>query len=133
MEARELRIENFVNRRGRVYTVKGLKEQNLELYFTSGHYLSYVEYSEINPTPLTEEWLLKLGFNKEYKKGYIGIDFGNTDFVLSTPDNEDNNTGKYAWFFRQGRVPMFKPIDFVHELQNLYHALTGEELEIKKQ
>lgn len=77
----------------------------------------------VKPIPLTEEWLLKFGFNKEGNTIYKelnGFEFGtiNTNrykprFYLQTQGSTSNIT---------------LPIKFVHQLQNLYFALTGEEL-----
>ena len=63
---------------------------------------------EYKPIPLTEEWLVKLKMehNESLTKGN-----GTYWFTLITPHT---------------------PITYVHQLQNLYHALTGEELTIKE-
>lgn len=88
-------------------------------------------YEKINPIPLTEEILLKFGFNKEYQKGYIGIDVCNSDFVLTEPLKMGEWQTKYTFQFKTGSVHKFKEIEYVHQLQNLYFALTGEELQLK--
>jgi hypothetical protein len=73
---------------------------------------------EIEPIPLTEDWLLKLGFKQvpkiksEYYKHGISFDVkDNTCFI------ETDSTPEY-----------FNHIKHVHQLQNLYFALTNEEL-----
>jgi len=70
------------------------------------------------PIPLTEEWLLKFGFvakNEGYlcsnKKVYLSDDFY-----------------YYCLYFDCEDVIEIK---YVHSLQNLYFALTGEELKIE--
>ena len=88
-------------------------------------------FHRIEPIPLTEEWLLKFGFNKEYQKGYIGIDVCNSDFVLTEPLKMGEWQTNYTFQFETGSVPKFKEIEYVHQLQNLYFALTGEELILK--
>ena len=85
-----------------------------------------------NHIELTEEWLLKFGFNKDYKKGWIGIDVKHnngttTDFVLGEPFNMGEWQSFYAFIYNEYR---FVELKYVHELQKLYFALTGEELEI---
>lgn len=79
------------------------------------------------PIPLTEELLLKCGFEELYSdsKGYIyGINgvkflrcyFDTPSFSIETDENSE----------------LFdKPIDNLHQLQNLYFALTGKELKIE--
>jgi len=73
----------------------------------------------IEPIPLTEEWLVKFGFEDnlpwEYKQ-----------FRLDDQDRFHvvDQTG-YGIIIARG-------IKYVHQLQNLYFALTGEELPIKE-
>lgn len=77
-----------------------------------------------NPIPITEEWLLKFGFEKRsdcewiYEKFPIFVNCGNHNLVhiIAT-----ENT--FAMPVQIGGVK-------VHQLQNLYFALTGEELTI---
>lgn len=68
------------------------------------------------PIPLTEEWLLKLGFNKE-----------ECFYILKGVCLEDEYDGRYRL---DGQSDCF--IKHVHQLQNLYFALTSVELEVKK-
>ena len=63
-----------------------------------------------NPIPLTEEWLLKFGFKPFVK------DWSLHGVVI--------HTRKRGFVLRKS-VPI---IQYVHQLQNLYFALTGEEL-----
>lgn len=68
--------------------------------------------------PLSEKWLTDLGL-KEYELGYYRL----TDETLINVDgqvyaeSDDNST---LWITE---------CHFVHSLQNLYHALTGQELQ----
>jgi len=70
------------------------------------------------PITLTEEWLLKFGFeqDKKYKYWRIG------GFVLNL--KEDGRY--YLW-----HIGIF-PLDYVHQLQNLYFELERKELTIKE-
>ena len=75
----------------------------------------YEDNSEYKPIPLTEEWLLKFGFDSMFSgAGYHknGVEIGN------------NHNGFYI-------LATSYQIEFIHQLQNLYFALTGEELTIK--
>jgi hypothetical protein len=70
---------------------------------------------EFEPIQLTEEWLLKFGFEKN---GTIAI--------LYTLNNVD------VWELNGGFANILDlPIQYVHQLQNLYFALTNQELTIK--
>lgn len=75
------------------------------------------------PIPLTEEWLIRFGFEEVSKdtwhKESFFIEF---DIQAGFGFNIENNQG----------VHLLTGIEYVHELQNLYFALTGEELQIKE-
>jgi len=72
------------------------------------------------PIPLTEEWLLRFGFNNEVYTNGGFLKWQKGEFKLL--DRRLPNT--------QYHEPKAS-IDFVHQLQNLYFALTGEELVVK--
>lgn len=80
-----------------------------------------------HPIPITEEWLLKFGFEKISENssgkmfGYVINDVFSSDlsFVFWKTTNQ---AGK---FFRHGLE-----LKTVHQLQNLYFALTQKELEL---
>lgn len=91
-----------------------------------------IHIQETNPSeelagiPLTEEWLIKFGFEKnEAEAPGIAIwdEFNIGRFIIA-----NHGTGLLPFHF----VPVNgKVIDikYVHQLQNLYFAVTGEELE----
>jgi hypothetical protein len=84
--------------------------------------------SLINGIPITEEWLLKLGFNKQYQKGFIGIDVHNSDFVLTAPKVMGEWQEGYAYQYYAGNVPKFRELKYIHQLQNLFYSITEVEL-----
>ena len=75
------------------------------------------------PLPLTEEWLLKFGFEKEkniikiYTKSKISI-------YLDCEEYPNGRVYFNSWCILKEKVKN------VHQLQNLYFALTNEELTI---
>ena len=79
----------------------------------------------VKPIPLTEEWLMKLGFeNKERQKWHKEIVEDEEYFgvwICKHPHKEN-------CFHLFGYPYRIVVIEHVHQLQNLYHALTGEEL-----
>jgi len=91
-----------------------------------------VNFKNIEPIPLTEEWLLKFGFEL-YESGYY------------FPYKINNQWEKDNWYFcanyRYNQIDICHrgnlgslirfDIKYVHQLQNLYFALTGTELEVK--
>jgi hypothetical protein len=71
--------------------------------------------------PLTEEWLLKFGFEKiNHIHGYSFWSHKKTK--ISIYDNKTEWMGYYV----------DNNCKYVHQLQNLFFALTGKELELKK-
>lgn len=78
---------------------------------------------EIQPIPLTEELLVKAGFKKHLDTIFIHWSKEGGMFEIST--REPN--GSYGLWVN-GTIGCFQ---YLHQLQNLYFALTGTELTIK--
>lgn len=130
MEARELRIGNLLHdREGRLCIVEqvGLEIDDCKIY------------SKFGPTtglpvigiPLTEEWLLKFGFhynNNTSSVARLEIQYKDSDFpvTLQATDN-----GASMLICRNGIGTACAPCEYIYQLQNLYFALTGQELTIK--
>lgn len=105
MNKQELRIGNYVNHNG----FAPITIDAVDIIHCQQHPEAY------KPIELTEEWLLKLGFiidNGWFKIGYLKL------FPIRD-------------LYYRAIVPITKDIKYVHQLQNLYFALTGEELTIK--
>lgn len=117
MKANELRIGNYVYFHGDVeeinmvdgFGVIGREEQPL------------CSIDEVEPIPLTEEWLLRFGFEEE------GESFNLNDFSIELIGDD----GRWCTYFFDTYHSVecsLSLIKYVHQLQNLYFALTGEEL-----
>lgn len=78
----------------------------------------------INPIPITEEWLLKFGFEEKSKSKNFYL--GNFRFHISKPANYD------GFIFCDGYDVITDRIKYVHQLQNLFFCLCGEELQFKQ-
>jgi hypothetical protein len=120
MEAQELRIGNLVMDNAKVKIVTSGMISNWDIIKR--------DYGGYNPIPLTEEWLLKFGFESDGKYDYI-INKDNF-FIICYFDNvwDDVNNGHGSFVFKGGYSVSFQ---YVHRLQNLYFALTGEELKLQ--
>lgn len=133
MEAKNLRIGNLVKYENRAFKIHSLSEE-LVLLDTDEFGIGVVDWNNLKPIELTEEWLKKLGFDdSNYKAGYVGIDSKSsngmiTDFVITKPKHMGEWQNYYAFDLPSHR---FSTINYVHELQNLFNAITGHELEIK--
>jgi len=115
MKATELRIGNWV--------CNDFTREDIEVYPMMIHRLSKIEGEHhIKPIPLTEEWLIKFGFVRE---GMLTMRLDKFTCYCEEDDYIDN--------FCLGHIELFDVVPkYVHQLQNLYFALTGKELTIKK-
>jgi hypothetical protein len=121
MKAEELRIGNLVqDDYGQIKVVNSIDFNPDRLDYTiSFPFGDYEEVGLLTPIPLTEELLLKFGFE---------ILLTNNGSVLYRKNSQDVNIHPMGGFTYGVRgVPVVK-IKHVHQLQNLYFTLTGEEL-----
>lgn len=161
LSATELRIGNFVNtsersgasyqmcRQGGIKTINNGSCNIAPLNCISP--IVTVNLKNIDPIPLTEEWLLKVKWkyqdrdvnrrDKKKERFYISPFFGEhreywIELLLS-----NNSFGRsfmwLCWDIGGGKdhihLPMGHKMDYVHQLQNLYFALIGEELTINNE
>jgi len=117
MKANELRIGNKVSFEGSIVTVNTIADD--EVTFSDYASLDYPQIEDISGIELTEEWLVKFGFKKGCKYSNDGYTFPCGDFFFY--DNLFDVLEGCG-----GRC--ISVVKSVHSLQNLYFALTGEEL-----
>lgn len=138
MKIQELRIGNKVSFKDTVVEIAGVSGIVYSFgaidvtIFREGKTEMH-DLKTLSPIPLTEEILLKCGFSdKNYKQGYIGIDYKSgamtLDFVLNKPGVMGNWNKCHTFSLPDYR---FVNIDYLHQLQNLFFDLTGEKLEVK--
>ena len=144
MKANELRIGNYVEitnipnylENDEIRYVKIQKLTSIaiaNISWKSNGFIDDCFYNDIIPIPLTEQWLIDFGFKKE--KGF-------TPSVFRLMVNgEWPNEFMIRYFFSDSHIQLRDIDDFdkvvaleenkhkhVHQLQNLYFALTGKEL-----
>jgi hypothetical protein len=128
MKASELRIGNLIKGKS---PEKKVYEEPVEL--NEYYFLLFLNnMMDVEPIPLTEEWLLNFGFTKQdYTMSGCSIyKLGNIIIMNSFL----NPVREYMGITIEGISPptwSLKDLNFVHQLQNLYYELTGEELTIK--
>lgn len=121
MKASELRIGNIIHRNvydidpdgNKVYDPDGNEEEVVDLDTLTA--IITHKSNDYFLIPLTEEWLLKFGFKKYSNRAQY---YHNEKF-------------KYSFIHKTlaanfGRIKI--ELKYVHQLQNLYFALTGNEL-----
>jgi hypothetical protein len=112
MKKQELRIGNFVSHEGAIKKIASIEVFDLCFLYYAG-YNACVDIPDIQPIPLNDEWCKKLGldvYEANIENEYIMI-------------NRLINPVRYYYQNTELKT--------VHQLQNLYFALTGNELKIK--
>ena len=151
MEATELRIgnlvtidnnENWEDLKHIPMAVVGLKQKednkysiNVEKAYEDDYWCEgFSQYGRfIEPIPLTEEWLLQFGFEKDENKPFHFIrleEYNLQVMVNGFSGTLDKDPYWFCSIVGTNNQTTFNKM-YVHQLQNLYFALTGEELTIK--
>ncbi len=127
IDARELRIGNHVlDVHERVAIISTISDASVRLSSRNYHYDSF-NCSEIRPIPLTEEILIKCGFEK--------VNSDSWEYVLKLPNYESFVIEYFeytdAWYYTAGEgTRNGKGWKYLHELQNGLHAIYGEDLNV---
>lgn len=130
---REIRIGDLVAYNAQMWYVRGIEEKQLKLERQNEQRI--VSPTEVGPIPLSEDLLIKLGFEvsdtekdqtKPYREyNYHGIVI--SLFMLNEPIflycADDTFKGCAVTYSRP-------PLKYLHQLQNLFFVLSGKELEI---
>lgn len=130
MKASELRIGNLIQTHRSdpnemvTITTLSVHPEHDELILVSTCHFPHLTLCQCEPIPLTKEWLLKFGFVHENNwlgfisdRFRIGIRFYNGNPAQCDVTQDGNFIG-----FGYGHLK------HVHQLQNLYFALKGEDL-----
>jgi hypothetical protein len=129
IKTNELRIGNLVSQNGffgYVYSIESalpkqeqrFSDKDLVTLFDNG--MTTVTIDEINPVPLTAEWLVKFGLNQSNSSENYGSE------KICVFNNLRSVNIHYSFY---GCDYEFECPRYVHQLQNLYFALTGCELQ----
>jgi hypothetical protein len=132
IKATELRIGNYITYQGKQITVEGVSVSGY-IYHSKGQFDGSIgsAYVPFEPIPLTEDWLVRFGFEKEVKQ---------SDSVYISDNVYRLNIFEYATScgtmnleidYYDQHASFTTNIKYVHQLQNLYFYLTGEELILK--
>lgn len=130
MKSKELRVGNWVNHKnenGSYNLLVGeISTRGISVKFNGGGWL--LTYDEISPITLNEDTLLKLGFEKVVRDNELYFLKGDC-FEL----HQFNQYGHFSYTCGDNLKGNFVSIrvDSLHQLQNLYFALTDKELDVK--
>ena len=126
----ELRINNYVyynneyNELGVITEIKTSLIPKINYVGINNRVDIYYQTKNINPILLSEKWLLNFNFEKKENNWKV------LDLIYF----------KFSWerlagltLTIDGNSIYLSNIKYIHQLQNLYFALSGEELTLKKQ
>lgn len=134
MKASDLRIGNLVKRylganEYKPIVLKSISDTGEFTYIDQDEktlYLVRNNFKGLEPIDLTKEWLLKMGFQ-----------FPESEFEGEIIVNKESRFSaiRAKGFYSVGLAGSFglflTKLKYVHEVQNLYHSVFGEELTIK--
>lgn len=128
IEPRELRIGNWVNSPFygdfEIVALTIFPGGNNSAFKKTEYYPEAAKISGLKGVSITEEWLLKLGFSK-IMTNLFKIEISERTLYVSLSENGDRHfyisNGFNEVVLKRGKL-------YLHQLQNLYFALTGEEL-----
>lgn len=110
----DLRVGNYIERYNKVTGIEDVVQVDGGTPFLAFKGMATLIF---NPIPLTEEWMLNFGFN--VSEGLFGESYTLNDISILTATK-----GNLCFCWDR----FMKEIKYVHQLQNLYFALTGEEI-----
>lgn len=137
----DLRIGDHIGYKHMIGTVEGIVKRsdgNSHVWIRSDNIIVKDEIEYFSGIPLTEEWLEIFSFKettdrpyKDQKAYYI---FEDGKMLIYSAGDLYKRTGDGGFLRITGRweYGRFNRIDFVHDIQNCIHALTGEELTLKQ-
>jgi len=124
----ELRIDNLVLNDGKIHFINPDDIHDLSEYYGKPRARFVNELKSIyEPIPITEECLLKFGCEK-YNEGRFMLKLSET-LIIFWNIGDDYFICEFS--SRSTHVCYFNDHRYVHQLQNLYFALTQKELTLK--
>lgn len=141
MKENDLRIGNWVNINNTPHQIYRIDYKEVNLIKMG--YLAICGIEKLQPIELTEELLMKIGFEKieiiekQLYMYYKKVSIDNCDYlldfrvmpkdeciVLYVMKKEDADVDYSTIFYNDN-------IKYLHQLQNAYYCLTGQELEVE--
>lgn len=129
MKATELRIGNYVECVDGIDQISEIRETGVKLLKFNAHepenLIHYFDW--IKPLPITQEWLERFGFVYDNDEDELILDDKLGVSLMCAHDSIVYYKGNLEPLW----VDVLLNIEYVHQLQNLYFALTGNELTIQ--
>ncbi len=132
MKAQDLRLGNFVIAKNEIIKIIEFRE-SFVLGENDNSIIGDLP-SQMKPIELTEEWLLKIGFDAMHSSRYMYeksiINKHNINVVVYITFHTINKTLRMD-FSNDLQILNLYDIQYLHQLQNAFYLLTNEELEVK--
>ncbi len=121
----DLRLGNWVMYDNRYFQISMIADVFPELN-TTEFGIGVVDYNNISAIPLSEEVLLRSGFHKcEKHENFYQIILNDwTKIYVAFHEKQ------YAVELSISKHSFCPKVNYLHQLQNLYYTLTGEEMEV---
>ena len=120
MKPNELRINNYVKVQLCTNPIQIITNIMFNGIYTVD--TENVDYADVEPIKLTDKWLINFGFEK--------TEWDNNNSFRKMVGNNDYTIVFYSNCICEIGDVIVKEIQYVHQLQNLYFALTENELQI---
>lgn len=124
MEATELRLNNLLIYGNDIVPVMGMENSNNNLIVKIDSDTA-IDHRNLKPIALTAEWLRRLGFKEAYRSS-SRIRFELSNYCRYDFDLDSNKILQGFLYFGN-----YIKCNYLHQLQNIYFTLTGEELKIE--
>jgi len=132
MKAEELMLLNFVNYpkwhnsgEDKCWMVKSIEWNMKKIWLTDGSIETYVDFYILKPIPITEVWIKYFGLSESENEEGDTI-WKNENIEIEIFNYSNNSTSCFLT-----KVLTFQTeieLRYLHQLQNLYFALTGRQL-----
>ena len=127
LDAKDLRIGNLILVHNHyVATIERIgKDIGVKTYGEKISQIDYIELQYLTPIELTDEWLLRFGFERHELDNWFYLKIINDWTRLNI-----NINGSVCELSISNHGAVIN-VTYVHQLQNLYYALTQTELTLK--
>ena len=138
VKVNELRVGNLFQSMGMIQTVfeildntdRGrIKQEGYENLIIPIENKNQYKPIEIHGIPLAENWLVEFNISKNNPNGYYVL---NGNIYIGINPKDHLNYGQVYLLQTNETLLYVVTINYIHQLQNLYFALTGQELTRKE-
>ena len=128
---KDYRVGNYLKRTAPFNDICRLATITNNPYVIHANGGTYHYFDQLEPIPITGEWLELLGFSLVIDTGYWSIYSTSNGMRISRwtrPSDGYHDEG--SWYY--GEIGQFPPVKYVHQWQNIVHAIWGIELSYTK-